>query len=736
MVDLTAYKADIENATTKNYQAPTNEHSTLFIDELFLAGYKADSHIVHGEITRISDPTDKPNKQSGWYIYYQGEEVSVGIYGSWKTPDQKNIWTSHSDQSMTFDQRNESQRQIKKAQEAQQLAIKLKQEEAALKAKSLFDNLPDANNEVPYLIKKQVEAYPNVKMHGDKLKVPIIFENTITSFQTISPDSTKRFMTGGKIKGCYFILEGKQDTVYIAEGYATGASIAMVTGCMVYIAFSAGNLYEVAAHAKTKHGKIIVCGDNDSACTKCTTQIKNSLHIDAIFPPTQYNDFNDWFVAEKPVMSKYFKKEKKTTKSVEIQQSHNFKPSGVIEDIINYYNATAKKEQPLFAIQAAIATCSVLLARNFETNRENRTSLFLMNVARSGTGKEHAIKVTESILTATNNDHLISGSGYTSQSAVISALQERPRHITIIDEFSKYLQASQNKNSGGHIAEANATLMQVIGRLEGKVRAKARASIGMTNAQKKELQNQTVSCPAITLLSMTTPDDLFGTIGVDAVKDGFINRFIICVSDAERSMPVDKEPMKVPESIINWESKIKKRKGLSEESPVIDPNVIYIPFDDDCLDVQNKFHKECIDYANKNEKFGLAEISGRSAEMAYRLALIIALSENPDTESISAEHMQQAINWVKYNLERLIKELKTNVSSSKHEAAKKEILKALRASKKGVTKTRMFKQPPYSKYERKVLDEILSELREAELIVDETEKREGAGRPTIRWRSV
>lgn len=732
MVNLSNYQAAILAASEKNNFAPTEEHGSLFIDHLFLLGYKTENSIKHGELVRIGDPTDKPHKQSGWYVFYQGDFASVGVYGSWKNPELKQVWYSHDENSMTFNQRTLLNEKVKEAQARQQQALKEKQAETAIRAKELYESLPSASIDNEYLARKKVGVY-GIKEKSGKLHIPVTFGGNITSMQIISPDGSKKFMTGGRVKGCYFVIPGNEDITYIAEGYATGASIYEATGNAVYIAFSAHNLYETASIIR---GKAIVCGDNDNTCITYTKQIHDALKIDAIFPPSQYNDFNDWWVADKEAMIAFFSKKPKIKEEKENDTTHNFKPSGAIKEIVNYYNATAKKAQPLFAIQAAIAACSVILARNFETNRENRTSLFLMNVAKSGTGKEHAKKIIEKILESTGNEHLISGDGYTSQSAVISACQERPRHITIIDEFSKYLQASQNKNSGGHMAEANATLMQAIGRLEGKIRAKARASIGLSATQKKELQNQTVVCPAITLLTMTTPEDFFNTIGADAIKDGFINRFIICISDSKREMPTDKEPMDVPQSIIDWESKIKARRGASDESPVLQPLVVHIPFAPDCTPIQNQFHQYCIDIANKNETFGLAEISGRSAEMAYRLALIIALSENPDAEAVEARHMEQAIEWVKFNLNRLIKELKSNVSNSKHEAAKKEILKALRFEKNGVSKTDMFKRPPFSKYERKILDDILSELREADLIIDETEQRESAGRRKVIWKAL
>ena len=734
MVDLSKYQSSILAAQEKTYNAPAEEHSGLFLDHLFLLGYKT-NEIEHGVITRIADSSDQGVKKSGWYVYYQNQTVSVGIYGSWKRPEEKNIWYSKSENYLTFQERNEVAEQIKQAQETQRQSRDKLNQETAENARKLFDTLPCATDENPYLKRKQVKSFSDLRIKENKLWIPVIDDGLIVSAQTIDHDGQKRFMTGGKTKGCYFKIDGDDRIVYIAEGYATAASIAMATGNIVYVSFSAHNLYEITSYAKRKHGKIIICGDNDDTCRNKATQAQESLAVEVIYPPQGVNDFNDWWVSSRTQMLDFFQKKPEEIKKEVKKEVYDFEPSGIMLQIINYYNATAKRDQPLFAVQAAIAVCSIILGRNFQTNKENRTSLFLMNVAKSGTGKEHAKKIVEKILDATGNDYLISGDGYTSQSAVISACQERPRHITIIDEFSKYLQASQNKASGGHIAEANAALMQAIGRLEGKLRAKARASIGMSDKQRKELQNQYVVCPAITLLAMTTPEDFFNTIGTDAIKDGFVNRFIICISDVGREVPKDREPIEVPESIVNWEQLIRIRRGASDENPIIEPKTITIPFDFGCTAIQQNFHRYCIDVANNNEQFGLAEISGRSAEMAYRLALIIALSDNPNTSKIEPEHMSQAVNWIKFNLDRLVSELKANVASSEHEASKKDVLKALRKID-GIYKSDMFKRPPFSKYERKVLNAILSELLEAELITEITEEKEGAGRRRTMWRAV
>jgi uncharacterized protein (DUF927 family) len=87
--------------------------------------------------------------------------------------------------------------------------------------------------------------------------------------QFIHPDGTKRFKTGGKKKGCFFGINSEKgisnDLIFIAEGYATAASIREATGYAVAVAFDAGNLESVArAMRKMKpDARLIICADDD-----------------------------------------------------------------------------------------------------------------------------------------------------------------------------------------------------------------------------------------------------------------------------------------------------------------------------------------------------------------------------------------------------------------------------------------------------------------------------------------
>lgn len=753
MVDLSPFKSRIDTARASaviDYDDPR----AAFLDELREAGFTPPKLLTLGKLMRFADSQDKKGKESGWAVYHEftndstGKVIGVGNYGSWHGFPEKVTWSSKSVNGLTSAEKIEYNRQIEAARILRDEEQKVLQAQAAQRAFEIWQGSPDATAGHEYLKRKQIIPMTGIKLSRGDIVVPVCVGDEITSLQFIKPNGDKIFLPHGRLKGCYFKLEGTSNSgiVRIAEGYSTAVSIWMATHDTVYIAFNAGNLYEVASAVKQMHPdeKIIICADDDTESTGNAGRTKamqaaQGLGLDVVFAGEGINDMNDLHVAQgldalRDVLSAKPATYKK--KSVKVDAPEVYRPRGILGEIVDYYHATSGNKQIGFAVQSAIAVCSVILSRNFETNYSNRTSLFMLNIALSSTGKEHGKKVIELILEATNNGHLISGDGYTSGAAVVSALQERPRHITIIDEFSKYLQAANNKHGNSHLMEANSQLMQAISRLDGTMRARSYATIGQTKDRKKELANQFVVNPAITMIGMTTPDDMFQTIDLRSIKDGFLNRFIICVSDAERSIREHKEPIDVPQSILEWAALIRQRHGDTPDAATEPPTPIKLIFAQDALDQQREFQQFCIDRANELEQYGMSEISGRSNEMSMRLALIVALSRDPDADVITGEDMAWAIQWVKINLVALIDRLKMSVSASEHEGFKKEILKALRErGESGCTWAQMQKQAPFSKHKAKDLAEMLKSLSDADLAFSEPYNSGGKGRPTMLWRA-
>ena len=110
------------------------------------------------------------------------------------------------------------------------------------------------------------EHLPSV-LSGLLLVVPACVDGVVHSLQFIMADGTKRPLTGGRMAGCYYVMgtmEGA-DTLCIAEGFATGATIREATGYPVVVAFSSNNLVSVARAMREQYPKlrVVLCADDD-----------------------------------------------------------------------------------------------------------------------------------------------------------------------------------------------------------------------------------------------------------------------------------------------------------------------------------------------------------------------------------------------------------------------------------------------------------------------------------------
>jgi 5S rRNA maturation endonuclease (ribonuclease M5) len=184
--------------------------------------------------------------------------------------------------------------------------IVIEQETRNLKAESIWNKLSPAASH-SYLIKKQIN--PSIaRLNNSCLVVPIYNSgNEIQSLQFISPDGTKRFLSGAKTSGGYAIIGEVENRICIAEGFATASSIYEATGYATIIAFSSNNLEKVVPIIREKYPstEIILCGDSDLHGKELAEKVAKTFEIRLAIPlfKTSENingkdptDFNDLFV--------------------------------------------------------------------------------------------------------------------------------------------------------------------------------------------------------------------------------------------------------------------------------------------------------------------------------------------------------------------------------------------------------------------------------------------------------
>jgi len=217
----------------------------------------------NGELVRYRGEGDKPGKPNCWVVYHGGQHP-VAMFGSWRT-DFRGTWFARSTKPLTRAERTTMHRQAREREAARREAQGQVHAEARQRAQALLSKARPATSAHPYLQRKGVHAFGLLQLR-QMLVVPA-FDSAglLHTLQFIGPDGTKRMLTGGRIRGCYFPIGKPGRDLLLCEGYATGATLRMASGEAVAVAFSAGNLLPVALalRAKFPRLRIVVCADND-----------------------------------------------------------------------------------------------------------------------------------------------------------------------------------------------------------------------------------------------------------------------------------------------------------------------------------------------------------------------------------------------------------------------------------------------------------------------------------------
>lgn len=256
-----------------------------------------------GIIHRFTVPGDRTNSNNGWYVLFP-DGVAAGAFGSWKTRKWY-TWNSRAPADQREAEHLRKRMQHARAQrEAEQEKRKLA---VAGYARKLWNDARRADPGHPYLTAKGCRPY-NLRQLADALLVPLTFNGELVNVQRIHPDGSKRFLSGGRVKGCCSPLGLIQagQPLYLCEGWATGATLHQSTGHPVACAMNAGNLLSVGQQLQRTYpdALLIVAGDDDRQTEgnpgrSAATNTAKALGALLTFPewpasaPNALTDFND-----------------------------------------------------------------------------------------------------------------------------------------------------------------------------------------------------------------------------------------------------------------------------------------------------------------------------------------------------------------------------------------------------------------------------------------------------------
>lgn len=242
---------------------------------------------------------DKP----GWYLVF-GDGVPAGRFGCWRAGVEV-TWKADIGRKLSEAEEQFFVRRIDEAKVLRDAEIARKQKATAETVEKIWLSGAAAHPDHPYLKSKGVQTH-GVRTTGDgRLMVPLYDQaGNLSTLQYIDEDGGKMYHPGGKSGGCFWMV-GTMDepgVLYVAEGFATAATIYEMTDRPCVVAYSASNLVPVTGSLREMYGAaqdIVVVADNDESGTgqRYAEQACEKHGVRMVMPPIEGMDVNDFVQA-------------------------------------------------------------------------------------------------------------------------------------------------------------------------------------------------------------------------------------------------------------------------------------------------------------------------------------------------------------------------------------------------------------------------------------------------------
>lgn len=253
-----------------------------------------------------------------------GKEVASALFGDWKiTGDTPLSWQSFDESSLSKEELESFLKQTEAMNEEHAEAIRERDEKCIEEANRLFEDASDRGLH-PYLERKSLKKLYGARIMQTEQGYPVILvpmkdiAGVLWNVQRIYAkdfEHGNKFALSGRTRGLFHTINSPSTvdpkaftkTIYICEGFATGASIHEATGCTTIVSFNADNMVRVASIIKTNYGNhdVVIAADND-AFTKMNkgrssgvrAALENSSKLalpsfkDVTTKPTDFNDLH------------------------------------------------------------------------------------------------------------------------------------------------------------------------------------------------------------------------------------------------------------------------------------------------------------------------------------------------------------------------------------------------------------------------------------------------------------
>lgn len=421
-------------------------------------------------------------------------------------------------------------------------------------------------------------------------------------------------------------------------------------------------------------------------------------------------------------------KERASKKSIaRVEQKSVLKSDSILADsaikrIYETINANSHVYQPELALAAALSVMSTLGGKKF-TYQGLAPNLYLCGISESGSGKNASLDFTRNLFDEIDCQYLLGAGDYVSNASLVDSLPLRPVRLDIMDEVGGKL---KTMNSG------NTEYADKIGDILAELFTSSNSYyMGRALAGQNGVPTIRGACdkPNVNILAATTPTGFREGVTKDSIAKGLMGRFLLFFGDpyneakrVPKKTELDSKTLDHLRKLAHFNFKNNVKNALQDKPSEI-CELEATDEADTLLELKFKeFDQLRLSKMGKPE----APIAARLYQQMIKLVMCHAIarpfSEVPVIDVVDVEFGYSIVKCYYNELAGIIRDF---IFNSKEEKARYEVLKQIQA--KGFIRHHdLVRATP--QFQKRIRDNILEDLKEAEYIGAEVERDEKGGR--------
>lgn len=334
---------------------------------------------------------------------------------------------------------------------------------------------------------------------------------------------------------------------------------------------------------------------------------------------------------------------------------------GLIGDTVREIVKHSMYPQPELAYLNVLAMAGAMFGRCYESPiMGGRTNVYFVGIANSTDGKDFSRIYLAELLGEIGAGDLLGSNNIRSDKAILKDLMCNPAQLCMIDEFGMFLEAITNPRASSHLKNISAVLTKIFTCASTKY---DHGALDGDAGSRICIQN-----PALSLYCTTTEKKYAQVLSMASVESGELNRFMVFKSSRKFTGKEPYPPSLVIDPVVRdtWASicpstaqRAIKHLGSIRTVPT---RVVITDRANELLD-----HCRVEQMKVKNSGSDFAPLWGRYHEYCIKVAMILAIVENPEQPIVAPVHARYAIATITACVRYTVKLCKSQMAASEYE---------------------------------------------------------------------